>query len=73
VIFIRSAVALFLLLLLAGCFGGKLTGKEPAELRDFKPAASMEVRWKRYVGEAGNAGLQPAVTRDAIYVANAAG
>ena len=72
-IFIRSAVALFLLLLLAGCFGGKLTGKEPAELRDFKPAASMEVRWKRYVGEAGNAGLQPAVTRDAIYVANAAG
>jgi hypothetical protein len=49
VIFIRSAVALFLLLLLAGCFGGKLTGKEPAELRDFKPAASMEVRWKRYL------------------------
>ena len=72
-IFIRSAAVLFLVVLLSACFGGKLTGKEPAELRDFKPAASMEVRWKRYVGEAGNAGLQPAITRDAVYVANAAG
>jgi outer membrane protein assembly factor BamB len=62
-----------MVVLLAGCFGGKLTGKEPAELRDFKPGASMEVRWKRNVGEVGNAGLQPAVTRDAVYAANAEG
>lgn len=69
----RSALVLPMVVLLAGCFGGKLTGKEPAELRDFKPGASMEVRWKRNVGEVGNAGLQPAVTRDAVYAANAEG
>jgi len=69
----RSALVLPILVLLAGCFGGKLTGKEPAELRDFKPGASMEVRWKRNVGEVGNAGLQPVVTRNAVYVANADG
>jgi outer membrane protein assembly factor BamB len=73
VTFYRSAVIVPMLVLLAGCFGGKLTGKEPAELRDFKSGASMEVRWKRHVGEAGNSGLQPAVTRDAVYVANADG
>jgi outer membrane protein assembly factor BamB len=71
--FYRSAVLLAMPALLAGCFGGKVTGKEPAELRDFKPGASLEVRWKRHVGEVGNAGLQPAVTRDAVYVANAGG
>lgn len=71
--FHRSVVLLPMVVLLAGCSGNKLTGKEPAELRDFKPAASMEVRWKRHVGVAGDAGLQPAVTRDAVYVANTAG
>lgn len=69
----RSALLLPLLVLLAGCFGGKLKGKEPAELHDFKPGASMEVRWKRNVGEVGNAGLQPAVTPGAVYAANADG
>ena len=74
-ILIRSAVVLPLLVLLAGCswFGSNPTGKEPAELRDYKPGASFEVRWKRNVGEAGSAGLQPAVTSDAVYVANADG
>lgn len=71
--FIRSAVALLLVVLLSACFGGKLTGKEPAELRDFKPAASMEVRWQRHVGLVSSAGLQPAITRDAVYAANADG
>ncbi len=33
----------------------------------------MEVRWKLNVGKVGSAGLQPAVTRDAVYVANADG
>lgn len=69
----RSAVLLPMLALLAGCFGGKLTGKEPAELRDFKADACIEVNWKRHVGEMGNAGLQPAVTLDAVYVANTEG
>ena len=68
----RSAVIVLVLVLLAGC-SSKPTGKEPAELRDFKAGASMDVRWKRHVGETGNAGLQPAVTRDAVYVANADG
>lgn len=71
--FYRSVVLLPMLGLLAGCFGSKLTGKEPAELRDFKSAANIEVRWKRHVGEVGTAGLQPVITRDAVYVANADG
>ena len=71
----RSAAVLPMLVLLAGCswFGSKSLVREPAELVDFKPAANFEVRWKRNVGEVGNAGLQPAVTRDAVYVANADG
>ncbi|HQS58499.1 MAG: outer membrane protein assembly factor BamB [Gallionellales bacterium 35-53-114] len=69
----RSTAALILAVLLSGCFGGKLGGREPAELREFKPAAKLEVRWKRNVGEVGNAGLQPAVTPDGVYVANADG
>ena len=69
----RTALLLPLLVTLTGCFGGKLTGKEPVELRDFKPGANMEVRWSRNVGEVGNAGLQPAVTAEAVYVANADG
>ena len=70
----RTALVLpLLLVLLTGCFGSKLTGKEPAELRDFKQSANMEVRWKRNVGVMGNAGLQPAVTSNAVYVANADG
>ncbi len=70
---LRFAAVLPLLLLLSACFGSKLTGREPAELRDFKPGATMELRWKRNVGKVGSAGLQPAVTRDAVYVANADG
>jgi len=69
----RLAAVLPMLLMLSACFGSKLTGSEPAELRDFKPGATMEVRWKRNVGKVGYAGLQPAVTRDAVYVANADG
>lgn len=72
-IWLRLAVVLPIFVLLAGCFGSKLTGREPAELRDFKPGANLELRWKRNVGVAGHAGLQPAVTRDAVYVANADG
>ncbi len=71
--FSRSAVALPMLALLAGCWGGKLTGLEPADLTSYKPSASFEVRWHRDVGDAGRAGLQPAVTREAVYVANARG
>lgn len=72
-ILIRGSVVLSMLILLAGCFGGKLTGKEPAELREFKPGANIEVRWKRHIGEAGDAGIQPVVMQEAVYVANADG
>ena len=68
---VRSAVVLTMVLL-SSCSSAP-TGKEPAELRDFKATVNGEVRWSRHVGEVGNAGLQPAVTRDAIYVANADG
>jgi len=61
-----------MLLLLAGC-ASKPGGKEPAELSSFKESANFAVRWKRHVGEVGIAGLQPAVTSDAVYVANADG
>ena len=61
-----------MLVLLSGC-SSTPTGKEPAGLHDFKSAANIEVRWERNVGKIGNAGLQAAVTRDAVYVANADG
>lgn len=59
-------------LLLWGCASSP-TGKEPAELRSFKESASTEIRWHRNVGEIESAGLQPVVTRDAVYAANADG
>lgn len=65
----RFIALLPLLALLAGC-SSKPSGREPAELRSFKESASFEVRWNRNVGEIGKAGLQPAVTRDAVYAAN---
>lgn len=78
---IRIAAALLLLLMLAGCstvsgwFGsGKdKTGKEPAKLVEFKPAATFKVRWHHKIGGSGNSILQPAVTGDAVYAANAKG
>ena len=76
--FARSAW-LLLLALLAGCstvsgwLGSNKTGKEPAKLSEFKQSARLEVRWHHAVGDAGSNALQPAVTRDAVYAANAAG
>lgn len=72
-IFQRSAVVLPILIMLAGCSSDKVTVKEPAELRDYKFTTEMDVRWRRHVGVAGNAGLQPAVTTKAVYVVNADG
>lgn len=66
----RCALFVPVLLLLASCSSDKVTVKEPAELRDFKSGASMEVRWRRHVGAVGNAGMLPAVTGKAIYVGN---
>ena len=66
----RWASVVPILLLLASCSSDKVAVREPAELRDFKPGASMEVRWRRHVGVGGNAGMLPAVTSSAVYAAN---
>lgn len=60
------------IVLLSAC-SSTPTGREPAELHDFKEKANIEIRWKRHVGEIGSAGIQPAVTHDAVYAANADG
>ncbi len=71
--------ALLLLAMLAGCstvsgwFGSDKTGKEPAKLVEFKQAATFDVRWHHNIGGVGDYMLQPAVTRDAVYAANAKG
>lgn len=72
---------LLLLVMLAGCstvsgwFGsGKdKTGKEPAKLVEFKQTATFNVRWHQKIGGSGNYILQPAITSDAVYAANAKG
>ena len=72
-------VALLLLASLAGCstvsgwFGGNKTGKEPNKLVEFKPTATLELRWHRDLGDAGGNVLQPALTKDAVYAANGKG
>ncbi len=70
-----SRTAALLLALLAGCStadSGK-PGKGPAKLTEFKESAKLEVRWRHEIGNAGNNVLQPAVTQDAVYAANAKG
>lgn len=64
--FIPAVVALAWL---SGC-SSTPTGREPAELKDFKASAKIEVRWDRDVGDLERAGLQPAVTPNAVYAAN---
>jgi outer membrane protein assembly factor BamB len=46
---------------------------EPAKLVDFKQSAKIEVRWNVDVGNAGQSVLSPAVTREAVFAANAKG
>jgi outer membrane protein assembly factor BamB len=67
----RFIVALLPLALLA-CSSDK-PKVEPAKLVDFKPAAKIEVRWNVDVGNAGESVLFPAVTREAVFAANAKG
>lgn len=73
--FVRSTFVLLIMTLLTGCswWGSKAKGPEPAELTKYKPTVNLEVLWRRNAGDAGRAGLQPAVTREAVYVANARG
>jgi outer membrane protein assembly factor BamB len=58
--------------LLVAC-GSDKPKVEPAKLVDFKPAARIEVRWSVDIGAAGQSVLSPAVTREAVFAANAKG
>ena len=68
-------IALLPLLLLAGCSSlfesAKPKTRDPNKLVEFKQSARLDVRWHQDAGSAGDSVLQPAVTRDAIYAANA--
>ena len=68
----RQIVAVLLPVLLAACSSDK-PAIEPAKLVDFKPGAKVEVRWDVDVGDAGQSVLFPAVTREAVFAANAKG
>lgn len=68
---IRLAVLLLPALLLA-CSSDK-PKVEPSKLVDFKPAARIEIRWNADIGNAGKSVLSPAVTREAVFAANAKG
>jgi outer membrane protein assembly factor BamB len=61
------------LLFISACSSSTVLTREPAKLLDFKPVVKTEIRWKRNVGLLGNAGLTPAVTAEAVFVANADG
>jgi outer membrane protein assembly factor BamB len=67
----RLFVAL-LSLALAACSSDKVK-VPPAKLVNFKQAAKIETRWTVGVGNAGQSVLFPAVTRDAVFAANAKG
>lgn len=60
------------MLLLASCSSDK-PRIEPAKLVDLKPSATVDVRWSTDIGGAGQSVLYPAVTREAVFAANAAG
>jgi outer membrane protein assembly factor BamB len=68
----RQCLAVLFPLLLAACSSDK-PAIEPNKLIDFKPSANIDVRWNVDVGDAGSSVLFPAVTREAVYAANAKG
>lgn len=60
------------LLALSACSSDK-PKFEPAKLVDFDPRVKVEVRWDDDIGEPGQSVLSPAVTREAVFAANADG
>ena len=68
----RHFAALLLSAVLGACSSDKPT-IEPAKLVDFKASAKVEVRWDASIGDAGLSDLFPAVTREAVFAANAKG
>ncbi|MBI5007171.1 MAG: outer membrane protein assembly factor BamB [Nitrosomonadales bacterium] len=68
----RKFLVALMPLVLVACSSDK-PKLEPAKLVDFQPAAKIEVRWNEDVGDAGQSVLFPAVTREAVFAANADG
>jgi outer membrane protein assembly factor BamB len=68
----RGFVSLLLSLLVIACSSEKAK-VEPAKLVDFQSTANVKVRWHANVGDAGLSVLTPAVTREAVFAANAQG
>ena len=70
-------VALLSVALLTGCtswFGSSaIKPREPNKLLDFKETATLQIRWQNDLGDNTGSVLQPAVTNDAVYAANAKG
>jgi len=62
---------------LAGCSSlfGSSAGKarEPSKLQEFKASVAPQIRWHEDLGDADGNVLQPTVTSDAVYAANAKG
>jgi outer membrane protein assembly factor BamB len=81
-IHLRRAAALLAVLALAGCstlsswiptipapsFGWFSSSKKPGPLPEYTPVANPRIGWQATIGKAAP-GLEPAVTRDAIYSA----
>ncbi|MFZ2162120.1 MAG: outer membrane protein assembly factor BamB [Sideroxyarcus sp.] len=67
-----QSLTLLLPVMLAACSSDK-PAAEPAKLVDFQPKARIEVRWNVDIGSAGQSVLFPAVTREAVFAANAKG
>lgn len=72
------AAAALLIVLLSGCstfLDGASGAKpnKPAKLVEFKQTATLKMHWHQSIGGAGSNALQPAVTGDAVYAANARG
>lgn len=68
----RQFVAVLLPLFLAACSSDK-PSIEPTKLVEFKSSAKVEVRWDFDAGDTGSSVLSPAVTREAVFAANAKG
>lgn len=68
----RQLIVALLPLALSACSSDK-PKIEPAKLVDFQAKAKIEVRWDNDVGDAGQSVLFPAVTREAVFAANADG
>ncbi|GAB4122348.1 MAG: outer membrane protein assembly factor BamB [Sideroxydans sp.] len=67
---VRGSFSLLVLLMLGACSSDKAK-VEPAKLVDFQPSAQLEVRWTQRLQGSEFTVLTPAVTRNAVFAADA--